>query len=236
MQSAAASPAVTAPTVRLNLDAAELDDEPDDLTPLAHLLNLACGAHAGDVTLATRALRRARQHHVPVGAHPSYPDREGFGRRPLDLPLDALRASLSAQLAWLRELAREEGLTLTHVKPHGALYHAATARRDIAECLCDVTADTLGAVTLVGIGHGALHAAARAREWRFLREGFADRGYTPDGGLIPRGAPGDVLTDLDAVRAQVRRLVREGDVDTVCVHGDGAHALPLARAVREALA
>jgi UPF0271 protein len=236
VQSAAAAPPLSAPTVRLNLDAAELDDEPDDLTPLAHLLNLACGAHAGDVTLATRALRRAQQHRVPVGAHPSYPDREGFGRRAMDLSTHALQETLRAQLSWLRDLAHDEGLGLSHVKPHGALYHAATARPDIAECLCDVTADTLGAVTLVGIGNGALHAAARARGWLFLREGFADRGYTPEGGLIPRGAPGDVLTDLDAVRAQVRRLVRAGEVDTVCVHGDGVHALPIARAVREALA
>ena len=222
--------------MRLNLDAAELDDEPDGLTLLAHLLNLACGAHAGDVPLATRALRRARQHRVPVGAHPSYPDREGFGRRALDLSMHALQETLRAQLSWLRDLAHDEGLGLSHVKPHGALYHAATARPDIAECLCDVTAETLGAVTLVGITNGALHAAARARGWLFLREGFADRGYAPDGGLIPRGAPGDVLTDLDAVRAQVRRLVRAGEVDTVCVHGDGVHALPIARAVREALA
>lgn len=222
--------------MRLNLDAAELDDEPDALTPLADLLNLACGAHAGDLALATRALRRARRHGIAVGAHPSFPDREGFGRRDLHLTDAALRETLSAQLSWLRDLAHDEGLGLSHVKPHGALYHAATARPDIAECLCDVTADTLGAVTLVGIGNGALHAAARARGWPFLREGFADRGYTADGGLIPRGAPGDVLTDLDAVRAQVRRLLRTGEVDTVCVHGDGAHALPIARAVREALA
>lgn len=222
--------------MRLNLDAAELDDEPEALTPLAHLLNLACGAHAGDVSLATRALRRAREHRVPVGAHPSYPDREGFGRRALDLPLDVLAATLRAQLTWLRDLAHDEGLGLSHVKPHGALYHAATARPDVAACLCDVTADTLGAVTLVGMAHGALHAAARTRGWLFLREGFADRGYTPDGGLIPRGAPGDVITDVDAVRAQVRRLARAGDIDTVCVHGDGAHALRIARAVREALA
>lgn len=222
--------------MRLNLDAGELDDEPEDLTPLAHLLNLACGAHAGDHALATRALRRAKRLGVAVGAHPSFPDRDGFGRRDLHLTEAALRETLAAQLTWLRDLAHDEGLGLSHVKPHGALYHAATARPDIAECLCDVTADTLGAVTLVGIAGGALHREAQRRGWHFLREGFADRGYTAEGGLIPRGAPGDVLTDLDAVRAQVRWLAREGNVDTVCVHGDGAHALPIARAVREALA
>lgn len=231
--SAAAAP-MTAP--QLNLDAGEVDDEPEALTALAHRLNLACGAHAGDVHLATRALRRASALGIAVGAHPSYPDREGFGRRALDLPLDALAATLRAQLTWLRDLAHDEGLGLSHVKPHGALYHAATARPDVAACLCDVTAETLGAVTLVGIAGGALHDAARARGWLFLREGFADRGYAADGTLIPRGAPGDVLTDPEAVRAQVRRLARDGGVDTVCVHGDGAHALPIARAVREALA
>ncbi|MFO0628549.1 MAG: 5-oxoprolinase subunit PxpA [Polyangiales bacterium] len=227
---------MSASTMRLNLDAAELDDEPEALTPLAHMLNLACGAHAGDVTLATRALRRARRHRVPVGAHPSYPDREGFGRRAMDLSAPALQETLRAQLAWLRDLAHAEGLTLTHVKPHGALYHAATARPEVARCVIDAAREALGDVALVGLPQGALRDLATREGVPFLREGFADRGYTPEGGLIPRGSPGDVLTDLDAVRAQVRRLARTGEVDTVCVHGDGAHALPVARAVREALA
>lgn len=221
--------------MRLNLDAAELDAEPEALTALADLLNIACGAHAGSAPLATRALRRAKAKGVAVGAHPSYPDREGFGRRAMDLSPDALRESLFAQLRWLRDLAAREGLALTHMKPHGALYHAATTSPQVAACVLDATRAALGEVTVIGIADGALHAGCLARGLPFAREGFADRGYAEGGGLVPRGAPGDVLDSLDAVRAQVRRLAREGRVDTVCVHGDGAHALAVATAVREAL-
>lgn len=221
--------------MRLNLDAAELDEEPAALTALADLLNVACGAHAGSAELATRALRRAKERGVAVGAHPSYPDRARFGRRAMDLPLDALRATLRAQLRWLRDLAEAEGLALTHVKPHGALYHAATDAPEVAGCVLDVTREVLGDATLVGLPGGALHALALARGVAFAREGFADRGYGDDGRLVPRGAPGDVLASLADVRAQVRRLAREGRYDTVCVHGDGAHALAVAATVREAL-
>lgn len=221
--------------VWLNLDAAELDDEPEALTALADALNLACGAHAGDTHLATRALRRAKTHGARVGAHPSYPDRASFGRRPMALPLPALRGTLLEQLAWLRDLAQAEGITLTHVKPHGALYHATTDDPAVARCVRDASREALGEVTLVGMPDGALHAVTRDAGMRFAREGFVDRGYSDNGRLVPRGQPGDVIDDLDAVRARALRWAREGGVDTVCVHGDGAHALAVARAVRGAL-
>lgn len=221
--------------MRLNLDAGELDDEPDALTALAHMVNVACGAHAGDEALARRALRRAKAVGAAVGAHPGYPDRAGFGRRPVALSLDGLRASLTAQLAWLAAIARDEGLALTHVKPHGALYHAATESHAVADCVLEATRAVLGTVELVGAPSGALAVTAALARWPFAPEGFADRGYRDDGTLIPRGEPGDLIESLDAVVAQVRRLARAGVVATVCVHGDGPDALRVAQAVRGAL-
>lgn len=223
-------------TVRLNIDLGELPDEPDALAALAQMVNVACGAHAGDAEIAARALRNALAHGAQAGAHPSFPDRENFGRVAMKLDDSALRATLDAQLRWLRSIASTVGVVLAHVKPHGALYHAATTSPQVAACVLDATRAALGEVTVIGIADGALHAGSLARGLPFAREGFADRGYAEGGGLVPRGAPGDVLDSLDAVRAQVRRLAREGRVDTVCVHGDGAHALAVATAVREALA
>lgn len=221
--------------MRLNLDAGELDDEPADLIPLADMVNVACGAHAGDEAIARRAIRRAKAHGVAVGAHPGYPDRANFGRRPMALTLAELRDSISAQLRWLDAIARDEGAAVTHVKPHGALYHGATEAHAVATCVMESTREVLGRVELVGFPFGAMDVFATVGRWPFAREGFADRGYRDDGALVPRGEPGDVIESLDAVRAQVRRLAREGVVSTVCVHGDGARALEVARAVREVL-
>lgn len=220
---------------RLNIDLGELDDEPHELVSLAHLVNVACGAHAGDVATARSVVRRAAACGVSVGAHPSYPDRANFGRVAMILDDDALRVTLRAQLLWLRELARVEGVTLAHVKPHGALYHVCSVDRRVAEAIVDVTRDVLGAVVIVGAPRGALRDVCELREMPYWREGFADRGYRPDGSLVPRGEPGAMLTALDAVRAQVTRLRDEGGVETVCVHGDGAHAVEAARVARAVL-
>ena len=222
-------------TVRLNIDLGELPDEPMELASLAHLANVACGAHAGDEDSVRAVVRRAAACGAAVGAHPSYPDRANFGRAAMSLTDDALRATLRAQLEWLREIARSESVALTHVKPHGALYHACARDLPAAAALADVTRAVLGAVALLGPPAGALREVASSREMPYWREGFADRGYRDDGSLVPRGEPGALLNSRDAVRAQVRRLCAAGGVDTVCVHGDGADAVAVARAVREVL-
>lgn len=219
-------------TLRLNIDLGEMPDEPEALYALAHLANLACGAHAGDDAITARAVALARTHDIAVGAHPSFPDRARFGRVAMHLDDAALRATIRAQLAWLR--ARCD-LPLTHMKPHGALYHAADRDPAIARALLDETHRALGDVAIVGPPGGALQSTAHALSRPFLREGFADRGYRDDHTLIPRGEPGALLTDPDAVRAQVRRLVASHRYDTLCVHGDGPDAVTVARATREAM-
>lgn len=220
--------------VELNLDAAELPDEPDALYALAHRLNLACGGHAGDARTVARACSLAKAASVRVGAHPSFPDRAHFGRRALQLSPEALADTLRAQCAWLRDLARAAGLDIAHVKLHGALYHAAHTDPAVARTALAACCETLGPVTVIGMARGHLAPEAARLGVHFLREGFADRGYAPDGALLPRDAPGALLGP-EAAAAQCRALVASGAVDTVCVHGDGPDALAVARAVRAAL-
>lgn len=221
--------------VVLNLDAAELPDEPDALYGLAHWLNLACGGHAGDAATVARACAfAATAGSVRVGAHPSFPDRAHFGRRPLQLSPGALADTLRAQCLWLRDIVRAAGLDIAHLKLHGALYHAAHADPAVARAALTACCDALGPVAVVGMARGHLGPEAARRGLPFLREGFADRGYASDGALLPRDAPGALLGP-DAAAAQCRALVASGAVDTVCVHGDGPDALAVARAVRAAL-
>jgi UPF0271 protein len=219
----------------LNMDLGELPEEPEELYRLAHAANIACGGHAGDVATMSRALDRCKRYGTRAGAHPSYPDLEGFGRRVIEMDPGELAASIEAQCEALLRLAVARGLQVRHAKAHGALYHAAQRDPAIARAFVRGVAVSLGPVSIFGPPSGALLDAARAAGLAYLREGFADRGYRPDGSLVPRGEPGALLSDEARVRAQVRQLVERGAFDTLCVHGDGPHALAFARAAREEL-
>ena len=223
------------PTPFLNVDAGELESEPPELFALAHAVSIACGGHAGDDASMTLALERAAAAGTRAGAHPSYPDRAGFGRVAMTMSDAALRAALDLQLGRLAELAQRVGLELTHVKPHGALYHAAAADAGLAALCVEAAASALGQVAIVGPPSGALRDAASARGQSYWREGFADRGMRPDGSLIARGEPGALLESAEEALAQTRRLVDSGNYDTLCVHGDTPGAVVIARAVRAAL-
>lgn len=220
----------------LNVDLGELPGEDAQLYALAHIANIACGGHAGDDASMRHALELCERHGARAGAHPSYEDREGFGRRALDVTPEQLRNQIEAQCARLRALATERRLPVRYAKPHGALYHAANAAPALARAVVDGVVSALGTdVTLIGPGAGALRDAARAAGLSYAREGFADRGTLPDGSLIPRGQPGAVLTDHALARANTVRLATSGNVDTVCVHGDTPGAVELAREVRATL-
>jgi UPF0271 protein len=171
-----------------------------------------------------------------VGAHPSYPDREGFGRVEMALPADSLRASVAGQCARLAAVARIEGQPVRFLKPHGALYHAAARDRGIARALIEGAKESLGrGITVIGLAQSALADEAVRASLGFAREGFADRAVLSDGSLVPRGDPGAILTDPGGAAEQARRLVATRSVDTVCVHGDTPGAAAIARAVRDAL-
>jgi UPF0271 protein len=226
--------------VLFEIDAGEHDDEPEELWALADVLNVACGGHAGDEASMARvaAFCAARARPVSsnprprIGAHPSYPDREYFGRRTIRLSEDSLVETIAQQCG---ELARIAG-DVRWIKPHGALYHDAAAQPELARAVVRGVIAALGQnVAVIGPPVGALRDAADAAGLPYLREGFADRGVRGDGSLVPRGEPGALVTDPARAAAQAIALAASGGVDALCVHADTPGALAIARAVREAL-
>lgn len=183
-----------------------------------------------------------------VGAHPSYPDRAGFGRRPVAMERGELTASLDAQITALRRVAEEEGTWLTSLKAHGALYGEVAAGGDLCALLLEVMAARCAPeVALVLPSGAAATAQVQATGRLVVHEGFADRAYRADGGLVDRSVPGAVFDDPAVAAAQALRLVEgavtaidgtelAAHIDTLCLHGDTPHAPALARAVRQALA
>jgi UPF0271 protein len=224
--------------VFLNIDAGELDDEPEELFAIAEVVNVACGGHAGDAASMDRAIARAAKGGAQVGAHPSYPDRANFGRAMVAATPDEACAFVREQCkALLRAAGLGSVARLCFVKPHGALYHAANADAALAAAIVQGSKDALGsALTWIGPPRGALASAVREAGLGYAGEAFADRGVRVDGTLVPRGEPGALITDPFTAAGRARELARLPDVDTVCVHGDTPGALAIARAVRSALA
>jgi UPF0271 protein len=216
-------------------------DEPE-IWPLITSANIACGGHFGDETTMRDSVRRARELRVRVGAHPSYPDRENFGRRAIAMPPDALRASLIEQIGALVAIAG----TLHHVKPHGALYNDAHRDRVLAGIVIDAIRSVDAQLAIVCSDRSEMASAARAAGTPVIREAFADRRYNTDGSLVARSESGSLL-DIGEAAQQAALLARESTViardgtritvpfDTICVHADMAHAVARLRAVRAAL-
>lgn len=223
-------------SVFLNVDAGELPEEPAALYELADVVHVAAGGHAGDEASIGLAADLARRHGARFGAHPSYDDREGFGRRFLDLPPQIVRGSVARQCALVREVGARRGLEVSTVKPHGALYHASQRDDALAAAIVDAVIAELGEVRVVGPPEGALRDHAARRGLPYDREGFADRAYDENGQLRPRSSPLALLGSTDAAVGQALRLAASGAVETLCIHGDSPGAVALLRAVREALA
>lgn len=227
--------------IDLSADMGEGSPGEDQVWPLIHSANVACGGHYGDEQSMRDAAARAAEHGVRLGAHPSYPDRENFGRKSLVLPPDALRESLVAQISALLAFGRVE-----HVKPHGALYNDAHHDRALADVIVQAMRLVDPSLALVAPDHSAMAAAARAAGTPVIREAFADRRYEPDGSLVPRKIPGSTLT-IDEAAAQAALLAAEGVVtardgtrvaipfDTICIHADMEGAVGRVRAIRERL-
>ena len=225
--------------VLLNIDAGESSEEPEELWALADVLNVACGGHAGDErsmsAIAAFCKHHAARHAGPaLGAHPSYPDRTSFGRASIAMELGALEDAVADQCDALESIARAAGVALRFAKLHGALYHDACARPEIARACLDGVIASLGwEVSVIGPDTGALADVARELGLRYLREGFADRAARPDGSLVPRSEPDALIADPTRAASRALELARK--VDTICVHGDTPGAIAIARAVREAL-
>jgi 5-oxoprolinase (ATP-hydrolysing) subunit A len=238
--------------IDLNCDAGESfglwtmgDDE--TLIPLMTSVNIACGAHAGDPLVMRRTLLQAKQHNVAVGAHPGYPDIRGFGRRELALPPDEVEAWTLAQIGALDAMARGVGVTLKHVKPHGALYNVAAEDEALAEAIVRAVRAFNPDLALVARAGSRMVKLARAGGLRVAEEAFADRGYDATGRLLPRSHPGALLGDPHGAAERAVTLLQTGELtsvdgstlhmrpQTLCIHSDTAGAAAIAAAVCMAL-
>lgn len=232
-------------TIDLNADLGEGRGDDLALLGLVTSCNVACGWHAGDPVTMRRTVAAARQRGVVVGAHPSYWDRQGFGRTRLELPADETEALILYQVGALQALAQAEAWPVRHVKAHGALSNQASEDAELAQSLGRAVLAT-GLVWIV-MPHTQMEAAARRLDVPYACEAFVDRAYLPDGRLLPRTQPGAVLADpLQAAQRAVRMAVdqalplgdgtwRPARIDTLCVHGDTPQAVAMATAVRQGL-
>jgi len=242
--------------IDLNCDLGEgfdawLPEGPDGtdgaLLDLVTSANVACGYHAGDARTMAAVCARATARGVRIGAHVGYLDREGFGRRFVDVPPDELRAQVASQLGALAAVAALVGARVDYVKPHGALYGALVHHEPQARAVVEAVAGVDAALPIVGLPGSAVLALARAVGLRAVPEAFADRGYRADGTLVPRSETGAVVTDPEVVGARAARMAAERvvvavdgslvrvDAESVCVHSDTPGAVDLAGAVRRAL-
>ena len=223
-------------SIDLNCDLGEGAGHDAELMPFITSANIACGAHAGDEATMRATVAIAQRHGVAIGAHPGFDDREHFGRREVVLPPQEIFALVRRQVEALRAMG-----PVRHVKPHGALYNLAARDHAVAEAVARAVQETDPALKLVTLPGSALERAGRARKLSVVAEVFSDRTYQRDGTLTPRSRPDALIHDEAAAVAQVLRMVREGVVratdgtdvpiraDTVCVHGDGPHAVEFAR-------
>ncbi len=234
--------------IDLNCDLGEGCSHDAELMPLVTSANIACGAHAGDDDTMRATVELARRHGVAIGAHPGFEDRENFGRYEQAVTPAGVTALVTRQIRRLRDIARKAGAEVRHVKLHGALYHMVSRDRALAEAVVDAIRATTGHPVIYALAGSELEKAARARaDVIAVPEVFADRTYQRDGSLTPRSRPDALIDDEEAAVAQVLRMVEDGVVratdgteipimpGTVCVHGDGPHAVAFARRLRRGL-
>ena len=239
-------------------------DTDSAIFPFISSANIACGGHAGDAGTMRQTVALALQHGVAIGAHPSYPDRAGFGRTdileilPVNgsghpgtssglLRLEDLADILTHQLEQLQKIADETGARLHHVKPHGALYNRAAKDAAVSGIICRVIKSFDPSLLLYGLSGSEMQRQAKAFGLVFVSEVFADRTYQPDGSLTPRTAPDALIDHPETMVRQVLMMVRECKVrasggidvpiaaDTICLHGDGDHAVEFAARIRAEL-
>lgn len=232
--------------IDLNADLGEGSRADAELMTLVSSVNIACGFHAGDAQTMLESVRNAIKNGVAIGAHPSFHDRENFGRTAMDLPPKTVYAQVLYQIGALEAMVRAENGVMRHVKPHGMLYNQAAKDADLADAIARAVWDCSPQLILVGLAGSELIRAGQRLGLTTRQEVFADRGYLPDGSLVPRTQAGALITDEGKALVQTLEMVRAGRViavdgtpanvqaDTVCLHGDGEHALQFARRLRAA--
>ena len=223
----------------INCDLGEcLTPDPDKaIMPLVDMANIACGGHAGDVTSMEKTLKLAKQYDVKVGAHPSYIDKENFGRISHDLSADKLFEILLKQVTEFQELCQQYDMDMHYIKPHGALYHDMMHKPEILNVMCQVIKTvnpSLDLVVQAGLHQDQMAEKSEQTSINFIYEAFADRGYHGNQ-MIPRTEPGAMLKDAEDIVAQYRLFSQEHSfqIDTICFHSDhpaSAVALKLIKA------
>jgi len=215
-----------------------------ELLSLVSSANIACGFHAGDPIVMRETVALALRHSVTIGAHPGYPDLAGFGRREINATPDEVFAYVTYQVGALAAFCTSAGTRMRYVKPHGALYNQAVGDAEIAQAIASAVRDVDSDLALLAIENSELAQAGRSLGLETANEAFVDRAYRPDGSLLPRGSPGAVLTDVEAMVQRALRMVRDHYVvavdgtrclvhpDSLCVHGDGETAVAIVRALR----
>jgi UPF0271 protein len=217
------------------------------IIPLITSANVACGYHASDPVVMDKTIQLAKKAGIGVGAHPGFPDLMGFGRRNMNVTPAEAKAYTLYQLGALDGFCKVQGMTMQHVKPHGALYNMAAKDYELSKAICEAIASYNKNLIVLALCGGQLLRAAQDMGLRAASEVFADRGYEEDGTLVDRRKAGAMITDEDVAIARVVRMVKEGKVtavtgkdiaiqaDSVCVHGDGEKALAFVEKIRQAL-
>lgn len=231
----------------LNCDVGEGIGNDEDIMPFITSANISCGFHAGSGDTIRQTMALAIKYGVHIGAHPSFRDKESFGRREMHLGHDKLYAIVLEQLIKMDLIAKEKGATLHHVKPHGALYNMAARQADIASTIVQAIKDFNEDFILYGLSGSHLISEGKAAGLRTYSEVFADRTYQDDGSLTPRLEPGALIENDEQCIRQVLQMINLKTVktitgntipivaDTICIHGDGKRALSFAKKIHEAL-
>lgn len=219
----------------------------DQIIPLITSANVACGYHASDPVVMEKTISMAKEAGIRVGAHPGFPDLMGFGRRNMNVTPAEAKAYTLYQLGALQAFCKAKGVTMQHVKPHGAFYNMAAKDAVLSKAICEAVASFDPNLIVLALSGGELARVAKEMGLRTALEVFADRGYEEDGSLVDRRKEGAMITDEEQAISRVIRMVKERKVtavtgkdisiqaDSVCVHGDGAKALAFVERIRKAL-
>jgi 5-oxoprolinase (ATP-hydrolysing) subunit A len=233
-------------SIDLNCDMGEGYPWDEQIFPYINSVNIACGYHAGDKSTMQHTVELALKNNVAIGAHPGYPDKENFGRIDIlhkKINLSELTRIVQKQIVLLQEVCASFGTQMHHVKPHGALYNRVAWDEEAAQAICSAIQQANAGIYLYGLSGSIMQKAAANHNLQFVHEVFADRTYQNDGSLTPRSAANALINDTATSLHQVLTMIREGQVNTVtgqtipikaetiCIHGDGAHAVGFAKAI-----